>query len=114
MDENKDIPIRCKRCNKKTPIKSMRYDVDGKNLICMECYNLQNTKPASSIKIEAKPKQSSFEQKIQYQCERCKYKFTRKKDWIDKRCPYCGNLDIREIQGAHTILKECTDKKYDW
>lgn len=114
MDDNKNIPVRCKRCNKRTPINAMRYDTDGKNLICMECYNLQQTKPASAIKKETKPQSSSSEQKIQYQCERCKFKFNRKKSWTDKRCPYCGNANIREIQGAHAILRESQDKRYDF
>ena len=39
MDET--IPVTCKRCKVKVPIKLMKYDIDGSDLICFDCYERQ-------------------------------------------------------------------------
>jgi hypothetical protein len=104
-------------CKKKTPIKNMRYDKDGKSLLCMDCANRftdktkQTTPPKSAETKKAKTELSEL--KIQYQCERCKYKFSRKKSWSENRCPYCGNIQIRQIENATRILQSSVDRKYD-
>jgi DNA-directed RNA polymerase subunit RPC12/RpoP len=105
--------IICRKCRQKVSINSVRYDQNGRDLICMECYDKQSwamkkagfaerRDPAPTVKLatpkETKPiKPKKPSEKSRYICTSCNYKFSISKDSTQaRRCPYCGKDTLEE------------------
>ncbi len=122
MATNQDIAIACSRCKKSSPIKSMKYDKDGKNLICPECYDYRYNpteakKEAKKMKYVAE-EDPYFEKKIKYKCQKCKMGFMiKRRPDLKKRCPYCGGEQIVEQDtelSVNELIREASKKEYDF
>ncbi|MBS3159900.1 hypothetical protein J4436_03865 [Candidatus Woesearchaeota archaeon] len=104
-----DTKMRCK-CGNCVPVKEMKYDINGTDLICGECYRYQQLrfkekvfgKSYNKIETITGKKRDTVdtrrfqEEKIKYFCENCHYKFSRKKDFkFNLICPNCGKTGLR-------------------
>ena len=111
------VLITCRVCKNKIPMNSMRYDDNGEDLICNDCYDKKHgkttvqqkplvadkkvvlnkptvfSKSKLDIDFEAKPK----EDRITYVCQKCKYKFSRKEGFPVNLCPFCGSNFIQAV-----------------
>jgi len=109
------VLITCKVCKNKIPMNNMRYDDNGEDLICNDCYNKKHgkvsiSKPADAVEkrgIQNKPtdfkakldidfEKKPTEERVTFACEKCKFKFSRKPDFPVTQCPYCGSTYIKQ------------------
>ncbi len=93
----------CKECRETVSIDHIRYDKNGKDLICIPCFKRgpENTQ------------KSAVSDRDRFMCLRCNYKFTIKKaSRIPRKCPYCAspNITLHEIVTAQSVLHEVTIK----
>jgi DNA-directed RNA polymerase subunit RPC12/RpoP len=110
----------CKKCRQKVPLNSVRYDQNGRDLICFDCHDKQEwalkkagfaerREPASTVKLStiakaekppvaAKPVEAPRKtgERSKYFCTSCRYKFTLKKGAEAKKCPYCGKETLEQ------------------
>jgi uncharacterized CHY-type Zn-finger protein len=108
------VLITCRVCKNKIPMNNMRYEDNGEDLICNDCYNKRHgTYVAPKINVAEKkvvlnkPAESThkldvdFEKqdgdRVTYVCEKCKYKFKRKEGFPVNQCPYCGSTYLKPI-----------------
>lgn len=126
MDEDHMLII-CRSCGRKTLMENMR--ADGDNMICMDCYKKSaGAKSVTSVfgkkpvenepfkPAKSKGKVEKSEKMIRYICTNCKYKFSRKESQSVEKCPYCSkNTIVHDDQlGAENLIKDSTDKRFDW
>ena len=95
MELSSEIQISCRRCGRKTTSKSMKFDMNGKDLICPDCYNKQHAKMPASVAIgkrnaDNRSLQESEVRKVSYYCTTCNFKFSRKEGMFIKFCPNCA------------------------
>ena len=107
MELSSEIQISCRRCGRKTSSKSMKFDMNGKDLICPDCYNKQHAKmPAilalSKVSKVAAGKSKTAEQKsetlksdnginkVKYYCTTCNFRFSRNEGMFVNICPNCA------------------------
>ncbi|MBS3109197.1 hypothetical protein J4227_01585 [Candidatus Woesearchaeota archaeon] len=124
---SQDILIACKRCNTKTPVRDMKYDMNGSDLICGRCYEIKiaaKKMPRDGSKY-ADPRKFKLEftdpleakKEVKYFCQHCKFKFSRKKEHgVPKVCPNCNKMSL-VIQGstsADTLLRDSSRKEFDF
>ena len=120
MDET--VSITCKKCKVKVPIKMMKYDINGSNLICFDCYEREVKAVRGKVSdfsgvenIMVRPSESRKKESrdtIKYYCTLCKFRFSRGKEFgFPKNCPYCSKdgIDIWRDVDASTLLKENDD-----
>lgn len=132
MDSSFDMTRMCKRCRARVETRTMKYDLNGKDLICASCYDKQKglrVAPKNVSANESKPqgaaavvhkavseekKSTGNEQK--FLCRDCKYKFrNRAGQTKGLKCPYCGSPDVepfKEMQ-ADDLLRDSLDSRYD-
>ncbi|MBN1645782.1 hypothetical protein JW868_01965 [Candidatus Woesearchaeota archaeon] len=114
----------CSNCKRKFPSSEIRYDLDGKHLVCLECRKYpkidKNLKPGGRQPIvidRQKMVQASQPRgdRVMYQCQRCKYNFSIKLGSKKAlRCPYCAGTDIidmRDSTDAQKILDEVSESR---
>ena len=107
-----NIPLKCNQCKNKFPLKEMRYNREGTQLICQTCFEGQS-KPKevklrkskdlfSRLPLSKDPRYS--ENKIKYTCSNCHYRFSRAEGFdFGNTCPYCGKKDyIKRDSETHT------------
>ncbi len=101
----------CKRCNRKVSFKEIRYNDNGKDLICEQCYTAVVKKQQVSEKPkEAQKTVSGKTLKEKYVCGKCKYKFTYKPSEADLRCSYCGSTNVlKDDYNAEKFLQEAVE-----
>lgn len=117
-----NIPITCKKCRVKVPIKLMKYDINGSDLICFDCYEKQvrgikgKLSDFSSIEnIAVRPSEARKKETkdtVKYYCTLCKFRFSRGREFgFPKNCPYCSkdSVEIWKDVDAATLLKEVED-----
>lgn len=102
MELSSEIQISCRRCGRKTSSKSMKFDMNGKDLICPDCYNKQHAKMPASVAVgkgndkishgsaRSTSSHDSEVQKVSYYCTTCNFKFSRKEGMFVKFCPNCA------------------------
>ena len=103
--------ITCKKCRQKVHISNVKCNLDG-DLICVSCLDNINTK-----KLEKKQPSTKSKERINYQCLRCRYRFSFGKDSrAALRCPYCDSTNIQRImkQGAQAWVKKAGNDLYDF
>ncbi len=114
----------CKKCRGRVETKTMKYDLNGKDLICNGCYEKQKGIRKTPDKAEsmapqgaaaAVHKSAAEERKNtdKFICNNCKYKFRGKPG--SQKCPYCGNSSVEpfRILTADDLLNASIDSKYD-
>lgn len=91
--------ITCKFCTNKVPLRNMRYNREGSDLICRACYEksvAKNMNFGKSVKEQRREEKEtkvyeSGDELCNYICPSCRFKFSRRRNTIMKlRCPYCG------------------------
>ena len=112
--------ISCSKCKGRVPLNDLRADRGGKSWICLSCYSIQHPnlrtptmnfnsqkqnsqqtmqKPVvEKTQLIEKPKPSVMSQilkKYNYQCNGCKYKFSRNQEY-NGLCPFCGKENTLE------------------
>ncbi len=103
MELSSEIQISCRRCGRKTSSKSMKFDMNGKDLICPDCYNKQHAKMPASVAVgksnsdrishgsaRSTGSHDSEVRKVSYYCTTCNFKFSRKEGMFVKFCPNCA------------------------
>ncbi|MBI4441595.1 hypothetical protein HY639_05485 [Candidatus Woesearchaeota archaeon] len=117
-----DITITCRKCRKQSPMRDMRYDTNGKDLICAACLTspdkpVQKTKKHEDTFIEvpvSKPKQEKVKEepgKVKYHCIACRYSFMRNADVTVELCPFCSKPTVRRdtAKTAQDFLQDSSD-----
>ncbi|MGE0793107.1 MAG: hypothetical protein AB7V77_02940 [Candidatus Woesearchaeota archaeon] len=93
-----DLSTKCSKCGKAMALGEIRAMPEGKGFICRSCLEGVGASPTTHLnkpkddKISAK----TFFEKREYECTKCKYKFSRNADHFVEKCPYCGSTEIRE------------------
>lgn len=107
MATDQEILISCRRCGRKTASRSMKFDMNGKDLICPDCYNKQHAKLPASVALNTSAKSAVGSsrtsetynrseaygdeiKKVSYYCTTCNFKFSRKEGLFVKYCPNCA------------------------
>lgn len=85
-----DTLISCRKCRKEYPMRDMRYDSNGKDLICGVCTGQTITSSLQS--------QTKDNEKQQWYCISCRYSFTRNKEKVVDACPYCSKPTVRKLE----------------
>ena len=125
---------RCWSCKKVVPLRGMRYDISGKDLICTECLakersgekgkmeqnnnDVKNTVTTGSNDkianianiddINIKIRNSDDDEKtVSYQCGGCGFGFSKERGAVIENCPYCGKARVR------TAFRDSTQKLID-
>jgi len=108
------VLIMCRVCKTKVPMDNMRYDDNGEDLICNDCYNKRHgtyvapkstapekrvvlNKPTERTRHEDDFEKKQNEDKVTFVCEKCKFKFSRKSGFPVNQCPYCSSTYIKEV-----------------
>lgn len=111
-----DLRTSCIKCNKKMNYGEMRA-IPGQGYMCIDCFKNPEGKMFSektekietpqSIKVNIEKPKTDSEQ-INYVCEKCKYKFSRKASLKIDKCPYCGgkNFHERSLDSTDRLVKE--------
>ncbi len=101
----------CKKCSTKVPLSNIRYDSNGKDLICTSCFSSKTKEP---IKAREAPKKKTPQigDHVKVICTECRYKFAvRVGSNIKLRCPYCsGTRLVKDETSANDIIKEVSEK----
>ena len=97
MTTNQEIQISCRKCGRKVASKSMKFDMNGKDLVCPDCYNKQHAKlPASAtLKSPASVRHElSSVKKVKYYCTACNFRFSRGEGLQIETCPNCSKTTV--------------------
>ena len=104
VESNANIIMRCKRCNQNVPLMEMKYDKDGKSLICRQCRGLSMQEHLDKLKQKKRTQERTQEAEAaakapgsKYRCTSCGFSFTRGKI-KPARCPYCSKDSVVELR----------------
>ncbi len=102
----------CNKCKSKVSLGNIRYDSNGKDLICTDCFNVKSKETAKPRQESAKKKTPQIGDKIKVICTECRYKFSlRVGSNANLRCPYCsGNSLVKDQTSAEDIINEVASK----
>ena len=109
----------CKKCKKAVSQRDIRIARDGKSIICPECYEAKHgikpARPYSQLDalqiepVETREEKTAVrhgrDEYVVYQCTKCGYKFSRKKSFVFKKCPYCGEPTVGTFEDRLTASK---------
>ncbi len=93
--------VLCSKCKNDVNIENVRYAKNGRDLVCIPCFDLPMEKPRPAFERE------------RFHCLRCNYKFSyRKYSNVAQRCPYCSSTSIayRDTITATSVLHEVSLK----
>ncbi len=114
-----EVYITCSRCKAKVPMKGMKYNEAGDDLICQKCYAKANPSSAMLAKKEQKQHDEILQRTISigYVCTSCGYRFHRDinyKYW--QKCPWCEKLSVRKDvkKSATEVIKEAQQGEKAW
>ena len=106
----------CTKCGKSTNLKDIRADLNAKDWICLQCYELQfkrntkkieNSKSAIKTTKELQPQSKKLYFKVTLKCGKCKYYFTTDPGYVPKLCPSCGmSKTLAQLPSVSSILRE--------
>jgi len=106
-----EVLITCQSCRQKFPMKELKYDKNGEDLICNECFgssrspeeakkDMKNMNPETLEKTG--PRKFTQQISTKYICMSCQYKFTRQKEYEVFKCPYCDSENLKKEKGIHS------------
>lgn len=93
--------IICKRCQNKVSIDYIKYDRNGRDLICVPCFQRGP--------VEARQVSSEREKLM---CMKCNYKFAVRRDSrVARKCAYCGGVNLAPYEAvtAQQVIHEVTE-----
>ena len=111
--DDPNLPVICRSCGRTVRAETVKFDDVNNVYVCTNCYNASHS--SSDVKPvlrKAEPTIASPKQygklsadKINYQCVKCGFAFSRAKDKQPSSCPYCGNkiLEIRDTAASRLI-----------
>ena len=119
MAGESSLPVVCRGCNRTVRMEQVKFDETRKAYVCGACYASSHP---SSVKTPQRPNMANSSSQAQeeknikalkdslvkYNCQKCKYHFTRAKEKGVSSCPYCGSNKI-EIASGHTADKIIAD-----
>ncbi len=94
-----DVLITCKSCRKRFPLRELRYDRTGSDLVCKDCFSasrrpgevVRDIRRISPEKLEPTgPRIRDNAALIKYYCLACRFKFSRRADFRFDNCPSCS------------------------
>ena len=113
-----DVLITCKSCRNRFPMRELRYDRKGENLVCKGCFS-SSSSPKQGMAVSSLrdippekleptgPRSRVAGGLIRYYCAACRFKFSRKGDFHFENCPSCGKGSIkREVPLTSSQLLE--------
>ncbi len=118
-----DVLITCRRCSKKSQMRDMHYDLNGKDLVCATCAanpagkqneakreTKQTTRETGYVMVTSPPKEETKEETIKqkYYCSSCSYIFLRNQDVTVHVCPYCDKATVKRYtaKSSDDLIKE--------
>jgi len=111
--DDPNLPVICRSCGRTVRAETVKFDDVNKVYVCTNCYNASHSSSgAKPVLRKAEPTATSPKQygklstdKVNYQCVKCGYAFSRAKDKQPSGCPYCGNkvLEIRDTAASRLI-----------
>jgi hypothetical protein len=105
---------KCYKCGNEYETSDIRFTGSNK-YSCVYCLGV---KQRSITPVhEVKKQDTGKEELVTYHCGACNYSFRRKKGFVFTSCPYCnkeGTVIMKESNDAGKILKESTDKNFDF
>ncbi len=106
---------KCYKCGNEYETSEIRFT--GQNRYsCVYCLGLKTRAILSTVK-ETKQQEAAKEDMVSYHCTACNYSFKRRKGFEFKSCPYCnkeGTVVMKKSEDAGKLLKESTDKSFDF
>lgn len=106
----------CMKCKNKVRLDDIRYDSNGRDLICEDCYSKKIKKRDSILTekpaIEHNESGNDKGRKIKVICTDCRYKFAiRIGSNVSLRCPYCGrNRLVKDETSVDQLIREVSEK----
>lgn len=112
-----EVYITCSTCKAKVPMKGMKYNEAGNDLICQKCYAKVHNPPSAE---SMKGKRDELLQRsisAKYVCTSCGYKFHRDisyRYW--QKCPWCEKLTVRKDveKSANEVMREAQAGEKMW
>jgi len=92
--------VMCSQCKSDTNIDNVRYADNGRDLVCVVCFDKMPSKMRKPVLDREK-----------FHCLGCNYKFSYKKDSkVKRRCPYCSseNVALADSINAENVLQDVT------
>lgn len=110
-----DKSLPCYGCQRRVPLKELKYGPEGIHLLCAYCKEGIQTKPEAKL---AKPRDVDVMGTTQraigslkttrYRCGACNYPFTRYRK-IDDICPYCSEKGVVAEEKEYEPLQDMID-----
>lgn len=91
---------------------SIRYDTNGRDLICSDCYREKINKKSANISASSTARKEEVKDRIKVICTDCRYKFSIKPGSnVALRCPYCGkNRLVKDQTSVDELIREVAEK----
>jgi len=86
--------VKCRSCNLSVLFNELIMN-DQNEVVCIKCYrkmkNFEDT--MNKVVVQKDEKEESYEsgERINYYCNSCAYKFTRRVGFTFTKCPNCGD-----------------------
>lgn len=108
--------LKCNRCGKEFPVRSLLAESSGKGLVCQNCFGIISKTRSDAdmliqkkfittekVKVSGKKKEiKKIREGKEYFCKGCNYKFIS--SFSPKKCPYCGEDD--KLTVLEEVVKE--------
>ena len=97
----------CSACKISFPFQNIKYGIDGKSIVCADCFNKSSRESNSLSTGFGAFKNSGI---IKFICIDCRYHFSLKKNSrINKICPYCGKNKLMVDEAtANNLIDEAS------
>lgn len=84
----------CGECKGKFDFEDIKYGMDGKRIICKDCY-IKAGKDSKNKETKTVSPNGGMPDSVKLICVDCRYKFSlRKKSRFNLICPYCGSKNL--------------------
>lgn len=103
MDDSR-LPVVCRACGRTTTMGNIKFDDNRKEYVCSSCFKAG--KPVSFNNDGSDQIQNEVK-KVNYQCDKCSYSFSKVQGKNPGKCPYCGHgvLNVKD-KTASRLLDE--------
>jgi DNA-directed RNA polymerase subunit RPC12/RpoP len=104
----REMAYLCYKCKREYSVKEIKFTASNK-YACVYCLGVVD-------KEQKKEVTQVQEETIEYICTSCSYKFSRKKSFLVKSCPYCNKetVTVKSVKNANALINESMDKNFDF
>jgi uncharacterized CHY-type Zn-finger protein len=105
---------KCYKCGNEYETSDIRFTGSNK-YSCVYCLGVKQRQITPVH--EVKKQDTSKEEMLTFHCGACNYSFRRKKGFVFTSCPYCnkeGTVIMKESNDASKLIKESSEKKFDF